>query len=409
MINTQHDKWWRVLFDSGLLDRLDSADLDSGAKESATVRTLRVPHRTSGGSQAAYSDLKFIPRVLLSKFLHLLDEIEAGRRSNNSMEALASFYVVGIATPIVSELAEFCRTYTYNTDPTKEETLKYMIEHLRKYVIDLQEKMQPYPYLNETKWQLSMQDDFRFITTNEPTHKKKVPDGYPCIVRCRKSATGYSVKTAYILVNGAALAFTVPWIHSASELPRNFSIRGMKDGYGLFGILSVSAEDLAEIYKIGLTPMEEVFENDPRFLELKANQRAFTKQRSKFLTSKLETAKKIVADPKSVKGVTQKIIDAATRYVNAYDELEAQTKANTTALRQLKSDMKKESPHSRLRFYALDILICKVLTDEVTRPVIAPYQKVEKLLEEYRPDLPLTSKLEFINQPRGRRWKLTVD
>lgn len=412
MINSQHEKWWRILFDSGLLDRIDSTEasaIDAGAKEAHTIRTMRVPNRT-GGTQASYADLRYIPRVLLTKFTSFLDEIEQGRRTASTMEALASFYVVGIATPIVSELAEFCRTYPYNGDPNKEETLRYMIKHLRRYVAELEDKMRPYPYLNETKWQISMQDDFRSIACLDAPNKKKVPAGYPCVVRCRRSADGsYSVKTAYILVNGAALAFTVPWIHSASTLPRSFSIKGMKDGYGLFGIVCVSEEDLEDVYRIGLTPPSDTYHDSPEHANLKGRISETNASLRKFVQTKLETARKIVADPKAIKGVTSKHIKSATNYVEQYDALKDTEAQLRKELRQLEAKLRSTLPHSRMTFYPLDILICKVLESEVTRPAVSPYAKVESLLAPYRSDVPLVNTMEFINQPKGRKWKLHVE
>ena len=411
MINSQHEKWWRILFDSGLLDRIEHSEasaVDAGAKEANTIRTMRVPNR-AGGTQASYADLRYIPRVLLTKFTSLLDEIEQGRRTASTMEALASFYVVGIATPIVSDLAEFCRTYPYNSDPNKEETLKYMIRHLRKYVAELQSKMRPYPYLNETKWQMSMQDDFRTITSLAAEDKCKVPAGYPCIVRCRRSGNSFAVKTAYILVNGAALAFTVPWIHSASTLPRSFDIKGMKDGYGLFGIVCVSEEDLEDIYRIGLTPPSDVYHDSQEHADLKKQLAETTVQLRKFQPTKVDLARKIQEDPKSVKGVTAKHAKAAINYITQYDELKAGEAKLRKDIRLLESHLRSNLPHSRMQFYPLDILICKVLDSEVTRPVVAPYDKVDSLLAPYRPNVPVVDTLKFINQPKGRKWKLTVE
>lgn len=402
----QHDKWWRLLADKGLLDRIDREEVDSGANESATVRSMRIQTR-QGSGQASQSDLRYIPRVALSKFLSLLDEIDAGNRTSATMEALASFYVVGIATPIVSELAEFCRTYPYNKDPDKEKSLRYMLKHLRQFVTELQNSMHPYPYLNETKWQASMQNDFRSIACTEAKDKRKVPEGYPCIVRCRRSANGsFSVKTTYLLVNGNALAFTVPWIHSASKLPRSFTIKGMKDGYGLFGIVHVSEEELADIYRIGLTPAHDLYYENPEYVDLKDRQTACRKELSVFTTAKLERAREICAKPKSVKA---NVAASASKYVEAHTALTTEQRSIGKSLRQLEAELVSSLPHARLKFYPLDILICKVLDSEVTRPAVCPYKKVTDLLQPYCPDLPLTQTLSFINEPKGRKWKLTVE
>ncbi len=401
---SQHAKWWRVLYESGLLDRLDAAT-DTKAKEAATASLLKVPMRTAGSHQMSYIDYRFIPRVQADKFMRLLDRIEKGDRTSSTMEALASFYIVGIATPIVTELAEFCRSYTISKEPDKEDNLMFMIHSLRDYVSGMQQQFAPYPYFNENKWQSSMEEDFHAIATDRGQSKIRVPKGYPCIVRCRLNENGeQAVKTAYLFVNGRALAFTVPWIHSASDLPREFKVSKTNDSVGLFGILNISHDDLDMVYKIGMNSMRDGAELLPDYITLQAEAANVRKQLNSLGGQpRYERALSVISDKNAGKELRAK----AKRFVSAFENVKAEHEAKTAQLKDILASAVADAPHKRMSFYPLDILFCKTLEGEVTRTARSPYEKIESILKPIQPkNVKLDSIIRFNRSTQGRLWQL---
>lgn len=371
MIQT-HDRWWQLLHDAGLLDTADGKFQDA-----STAKRIYV----SGKGRSAVYGYAF-PRIGIQTFRRLIERIEDGATNQPTLDRLAACYTIGIATPVVAELANFCRTYSTSDDPDKEKHLKLMLTQLKEYTDSMERYSFPYPYFNDVNWQLAMQADFETIELlSRGRNRVKVPKGFPCIVRLRRQEGGaYKVSSAYLYVNGKALPFTVPWLHRRSKnLPSAFNLPCLKsDTFALFGIINATEEELHTIYTIGqeLKPCEILPSADIQHVErwLKANQTTYNRARTL---------------PKHVKAIA---------FVKKYKDKEAE-------LQQLKEDFDKNCVLSKLFFYPLDILICK--GGEQTRTMTVEYSKVlDKVIKPIRPDVELSAYIEFNDTKADRKWQI---
>lgn len=399
MIEANLDRYWRDLYSAGLLDLLRPEDT-SLSMEPSTVKHLTL--RSGGVGNRNTDTHKYLPRVSIAKFKRLLEIVSRDKPNQHDLDALAAVYVIGIASPAVRDLAHFCSTYTMNKNPNKQRMLKRIINHMQSVISEIQERAKPYPYLNHNAWQKRMQADFHTLSTSEPVKRGtvKVPAGYPCIVRCSRSGESLSFRSASILVNGVALAFTVPWVHTCSTLPRGFDTQGVRAGNGLFGILSVSSADLESIYQIGKGKIADWIDSNPRLAPLRLALAESKSALANFPPAKVESAQK------AAKAGNQK----AQEYLDRYAVLTEKAAKLSATLEHKIQKIHKDSPFQRMAFYPLDILNCKVLEAEVTLPVPLDFTAVYRSLAPLRKatGLESTTTLTVDNQ-RERKWKLTVE
>ena len=372
MIQT-HDRWWQLLHDAGLLDNAEAKFQDA-----STVKRIHV----SGKGRSAVYGYAF-PRIGIQTFRRLIERIEDGATNQPTLDRLAACYTIGIATPVVAELANFCRTYSTSDDPDKEKHLKLMLTQLKEYTDSMERFSFPYPYFNDVNWQLAMQADFETIELlRRGRNRMKVPEGFPCIVRLRRQPEGgaYRVSSACIYVNGKALPFTVPWLHKRSKnLPQEFNLPCLKsDTFALFGVVNATEAELHTIYTIGqeLKPCEIIPSDDIASVQ-------------KWLHVNKAVYARALTLPKHVKAIA---------FVAKYKGKEAN-------LKRLKEEFDSNCVLSKLFFYPLDVLICK--GGEQTRTMNVEYTKIlDKVIKPIRPNIELSAYIEFSDTKADRKWQI---
>ena len=354
MITKSSDIYWQLLFKSGLLDEAVST-------YQSLAGVMRI-YLHGVGREARYGHA--FPVIPMRKLFRLLETAE---RSPNqpTLDLIAACFVLGIGLPHSPALADFLMRYCASKEPLKVKELKYILKHATSFLTKTKESCDPYPYFVNGEHQSSNQTVLESLAcTKEEIDKRiKVPEGYPVFINTRRSGhVTFNVTRSLIFYNGMSIDFTLPWHHSSSKLPTKFELPLKRDCYGMLGIITLSRQGMEDVFNIGQYAPSLELKLPPSLIALR---------------EKADSLKK--SNPAKSSDLRNKV----KRRLAEFDE---------------------QSAITQMRFYPIDILICKDNVQAMDRD----YKEVEsRILTKLRAedDFVLDSKLGM-SVKGNRRWNL---
>lgn len=353
MITKSSDVYWQLLFKSGLLD-------EAIGTYQSLAGVMRI-YLHGVGREARYGHA--FPVIPMRKMFRLL-ETAAASPNQPTLDIVAACFALGIGLPRSPDLADFLLRYCASKEKIKVKELNYILKHAVSYLTRTKDDFDPYPYLVHGEHQSSNQTVLNSLscTKEEISKRIRVPDGYPVFINARKKGASFAPTRSILFYKGIALDFTLPWHHSNSGLPTSFDLPLKQDHYGLLGIVTLSRQGLEDVFNIGQYAPSLELTLPPSLIALR---------------EKADRLKK--SDPAKSSKLRSKV-------------------------RERLAEFDQQSSISQMRFYPVDVLICKDTVQTMTKD----YSEVElRVLSKLRgqDDFVLDSKLGMSLQG-NRKWNL---